>query len=196
MNKLTLLSREQENKKVFFQLGKKFNLPLDIIIYLYNSLRKSIYYDRSLQINFHINILSSRLCEPLSLCIDIDDKFVNIKNPFQYRIPIGRGNEWLIYSQKRKRDYLINQGLYNELSPMDIILQQIKIYGELNFIKKYTITNGNETLKIMQGMERIRFINNQSFDLFNEYISYLDFYGYNIVAYYDDYEQVWFDDIE
>ena len=79
---------------------------------------------------------------------------------------------------------------------MDIILQQIKIYGEFNFIKKYTITNGNETLKIMQGMERIRFINNQSFDLFNEYISYLDLYGYNIVAYYDDYEQVWFDDIE
>ena len=33
-------------------------------------------------------------------------------------------------------------------------------------------------------------------NVINEYISYLDLYGYNIVAYYDDYEQVWFDDIE
>ena len=32
MNKISLLSREQEKKKVFFQLGRKFNLPLEIII--------------------------------------------------------------------------------------------------------------------------------------------------------------------
>ena len=54
--KSSLLSREQEKKKVFFQLGKKFNLPLDIIVFLYNTLRKSVYHDRSLQINFHKNI--------------------------------------------------------------------------------------------------------------------------------------------
>ena len=56
MDKFSLLSREQETKKVFFQLGKKFKLPLDIIILVYNSLRKSIYHDRSLQMNFHLPI--------------------------------------------------------------------------------------------------------------------------------------------
>ena len=82
MGEITLLSREQEKKKVFIQLGKKFHLPLDIIILLYNSLRKSIYHDRTLQINFRKNILSSHLCGP-SANPDYD-KFLRIQNPFQY----------------------------------------------------------------------------------------------------------------
>ena len=195
MNKLSLLSREQENKKVFFQLGKKFNLPLDILIYLYNSLRKSINYDRLLQINFHTNILSSHLCGPSSSILDIDDKFVNIKNPFQYRIPIGRGNEWLIKSDYERKENILYHGLYNELKLRDIINTQIEIYGEQKFILKYLVIRGREFYEHLTGMKRIKFINNQSFDLYNEYISYLDIYGYNIVACYGDYEPVWFDDI-
>ena len=83
MNKISLLSREQEKKKVFFQLGRKFNLPLEIIILLFNTLYKNITYDRSLQINFHKNILSSYLCGPSSSILDIDNKFFSKKTPFQ-----------------------------------------------------------------------------------------------------------------
>ena len=43
MDKIFLLSRVTQ--KIFIQLGRKFNLPLDIIFLLYNILRKSIDYD-------------------------------------------------------------------------------------------------------------------------------------------------------
>ena len=193
MNKIYLFSREQENKKVFIQLGRKFNLPLDIIFLLYNSLRKSIDYDRSLQINFHKNILSSHLCGPSSL-VDIDDTFFNKKNPFQYRLPIGKGNEWLIDSDFARKDNLFYHGLYNELKPRDIINQQIEIYKDLHFIFKYQVFRRREFYEPLTGMERIRFIDRMGIDLFDLYFEYLENSQFNIVRMGNSYEELWFDD--
>ena len=53
MDKFSLLSREQETKKVFFQLGKKFNLPLDIIINNAGILK----HDEFKKINYEVMIL-------------------------------------------------------------------------------------------------------------------------------------------
>lgn len=193
MNKISLLSREQENKKIFIQLGRKFNLPLDIIIFLYNTLNKSVNYDRSLQINFHKNILSSYLCGP-SL-VDIDDKFFSIQNPFQYRLPIGKGNEWLIESDFARKDNLFYHGLYNELKPRDIINIQIEIYGEQKFIFKYQVVRGREFYESLTGMERIRFIDHIGIDLFDLYFEYLENPQFNIVRLGYSYHELWFDDI-
>ena len=193
MNKISLFSREQENKKVFIQLGRKFNLPLDIIIFLYNTLNKSVNYDRSLQINFHKNILSSYLCGP-SL-VDIDDKFFSIQNPFQYRLPIGKGNEWLIESDFARKDNLFYHGLYNELKPRDIINKQIEIYKDLQFIFKYQVVRGRECYQPLTGMERIRFIDRMGIDLFNLYFEYLENPQFNIVRMGYSYDELWFDNI-
>ena len=196
MDKISLLSREQEEKKVFIQLGRKFHLPLDIIIFLYNSLRKSVYEDSSLQINFHKNILSSHLCGPASMCYDIDDKFLTLNNPFQYRLPIGKGTEWLIYSDKSRKDNIMYEGLYNELKPRDIICQQIEIYGEINFILKHrcwcTYTR-REYYDSLVGMERIRFIDRMGIDLFDLYWEYLEEPRFNIGKSGDSYNELWFD---
>lgn len=194
MNKISLFSREQENKKVFIQLGRKFNLPLDIIIYLYNTLHKSISYDRSLQINFHKNILSSHLLGPSS-SLDIDDKFFNKKNPFQYRLPINKGNEWLIESDFARKYNIFYHGLYNELKHRDIINTQIEIYGEKEFIFKYQVVRGREFYEPLTGMERIRFIDRMSADLFDLYFEYLENPQFNILRLGYSYDELWFDDI-
>ena len=193
MDKISLLSREQEKKKVFIQLGRKFHLPLDIIIFLYNSLRKSVYEDSSLQINFHKNILSSHLCGPASMCYDIDDKFLTLNNPFQYRLPIGKGTEWLIYSDKSRKDNIMYEGLYNELKPRDIICQQIEIYKDLQFIFKYELVRERKIYKPLTGMERIRFIDRMDTDLFDLYWEYLEEPRFNIGKSGDSYDELWFD---
>ena len=193
MDKISLLSREQEKKKVFIQLGRKFHLPLDIIIFLYNSLRKSVNKDSSLQINFHKNILSSHLCGPASMCYDIDDKFLTLNNPFQYRLPIGKGTEWLIYSDKSRKDNIMYEGLYNELKPRDIICQQIEIYKDLQFIFKYELVRERKIYKPLTGMERIRFIDRMDTDLFDLYWEYLEEPRFNIGKSGDSYDELWFD---
>ena len=191
MGEITLLSREQKKKKVFIQLGKKFHLPLDIIILLYNSLRKSIYHDRSLQINFHKNILSSHLCGSSGLSCEMD-KLFTLKNPFQYRLPIGKGNEWLIETDDARKEHLFYHGLYNELKPRDIICQQIEIYGNKNFILKYSKgLRGRECYVSLEGMERIRFIDRVGIDLFDHYWDYLENNRNNIESIGNSYENVY-----
>ena len=82
MGGFSLLSREQEKKKLFLELGNRFNLPKELIIYLYQVLMNSIKHDRDLQINFHKNILSSHFCGPSSTQ-DIDEP-LTLNNPFQH----------------------------------------------------------------------------------------------------------------
>ena len=195
MNKLSLLSREQEKKKIFIQLGRKFNLPLEIIIYLFNTLHKNITYDRSLQINFHKNILSSYLCGPSSSILDIDNKFFSKKNPFQYRLPLNKGNEWLIKSDYERKENIFYHGLYNELKHRDIINQQIEIYKDLHFIFKYQVVRGREYYQPLIGMERIRFIDRIGTHLFDLYFEYLENPQFNIVRMGNSYEELWLDDI-
>ena len=198
MDKISLFSREQEKKKVFFQLGKKFNLPLDIIILLYNTLNKSIYYDRTLQINFQKNILSAYLCGPPYSIFDIDDEFFNIENPFQYRLPLGKGNEWLIESENTRKANIYYHGLYNELKPRDIINKQIEIYGaharpgREKFILKYLVRRGREYYEPLTGMERIRFIDLIGIDLFDLYFDHLEDPEYNIVRMGYTYRDIYF----
>lgn len=198
MGEISLLSREQENKKVFFQLGKKFNLPLDIIIFLYNTLRKNIYHDRSLQINFQKNILSAHLCGPPYSIFDIDDEYFNKNNPFQYRFPIGKGNEWLIKSEESRKENIYYHRLYNELKPRDIINKQIEIYGaharpgREKFILKYQVRRGREFYEPLTGIERIRFIDLIGIDLFDLYFDHLEDPEYNIVRMGYTYKYIYF----
>lgn len=180
MNKISLFSREQEKKKVFIQLGRKFNLPLDIIIYLFNTLHKNIAYDRSLQINFHKNILSSHLCEPSSL-LDIDNSFLNPINPYQYRLPINKGNEWLIHSYKCTRNYIIYNDLYNELKPIDIINKQIEIYGDTYFLLKSDTNGPFVSFQPLKDIERMKFIDAMGTKLFDLYFEYLENTGFNVL---------------
>ncbi|MAD57122.1 MAG: hypothetical protein CMK44_00935 [Porticoccus sp.] len=194
MGEITLLSREQEKKKVFSQLGKRFGLPKELIIYLYQILMNSIKHDRSLQINFHKNILSFHLFSPNHMVIE--DTLLKPENPFQYRYPIGKGNEWLIYSDKARKDNIMYEGYYNQLKPRDIICQQIEIYGNKNFILKHTrwceFSERSRCYDSLIGMERIKFIDNMNINLFDHYWDYLEDERYNIEKRGDSYRGIIF----
>ena len=122
------------------------------------------------------------------------DEFIKIQNPFQYRLPIGKGNEWLIYSDKARKDNIMYEGLYNELKPRDIISQQIEIYGEINFILKYRswcAYTRREYYDSLVGIERIRFIDRMGIDLFDLYWDYLEDNRHNIESIGNSYETVY-----
>lgn len=191
MGGLSLLSREQEKKKVFFQLGNRFSLPKELIIYLYQVLMNSIKHDISMATNYHRNILSAHLC--CQNYIPTDITLTDSKNPFQYRFPLGKGNEWIIKSMINRVDNIMYHGYYNQLKPKDIMLQQIKIYQDLQFIFKYQVVRGREYYQPLTGMERIEFIDNVGIDLFDHYWDYLDDEnGYNLVCEGNTFREEWF----
>uniref|UniRef100_A0A6C0FLB7 Uncharacterized protein n=1 Tax=viral metagenome TaxID=1070528 RepID=A0A6C0FLB7_9ZZZZ len=195
MGGISLSSREQEKKKVFFQLGNRFGLPKELIIYLYQVLMNSIKHDMDLEINFRINILSSHLCGPSAISYDMDELFT-LNNPFQFRFPIGRGNEWLIQSNEARREDIFYHGCYNQLKPRDIICQQIKIYGDYHFLLRQRIIRCREYYESLEDMYRVRFIDDVGVDLFDHYWEHLDDNAYNLICQGDTYEETWLDFVE
>jgi hypothetical protein len=195
MGGFSLLSREQEKKKVFFQLGGRFGLPKELIIYLYQVLSNSIKHDLNLQINFHKNILSSHLCGHTG--VEINDKLLQPDNPFQYRYPLGKGNEWIIKSDSSRVENIIYHGCYNQLKSRDIIQKQIEIYGDYKFLLRKRIIRCREYFESLEGIERINFINNIGIDLFDYYWDYLESGGeYNLVCQGNTFTGEWFDFVE
>jgi hypothetical protein len=191
MGQLSLLSREQEKKKVFFQLGNLYNLPKDIIIYLYRILAISIKQDINLVINFHKNILSSHLCCPNHM--EVDNRLLKPENPFQHRYPLGKGNEWFIKMGVKHSQNINYNGFYNQLKPRDILCHQIKIYGDYHFLLRPRIIRCREYFESMEGMDRVRFIDNVGIDLFDCYFEYLEVDGFNLICQGNTYEGTWLD---
>ena len=191
MGELSLLSKEQEKKKVFLQLGNRFGLPKELIIYLYNLLLSSINQEKQINFYYHRNILSSHLCCPNYISTDIT--LTEKNNPFQYRFPLGKDNEWFIKYETNRVDNIMYHGYYNQLKPRDIILQQIKIYGDYKFILRPRIIRCREYFESLEDMERIEFIDNMGIDLFDHYWEYLDEEnGYNIICEGDTFREEFF----
>lgn len=85
-------SKEQKFKITFFQLGKKYNLPKEIIIYLYNYLRKINRCETNRIINYHKSII-------------FDNSILN-----ERFIPLNRGLEWFIKKTSDfDREYLLTE---------------------------------------------------------------------------------------
>ena len=69
---ISLLSREQEVKKAFIQLGNKKNLPRDIILLLYNLLRHQALKEIEQTRSFHLtNLYQITLLGTINYKIDI-----------------------------------------------------------------------------------------------------------------------------
>ena len=197
MGGTSLLSREQERKKILFQLGNRFGLPKELIIYLYNVLMNSIKHDITMTTNYHRNILSAHLCCPNYIPTDIT--LTDSKNPFQYRFPLGKGNEWFIRSWINRVDNIMYNGYYNQLQPRDILCQQIKIYGDKNFILKYSgwcVYTRRECYESLEDMDRVKFIDQVGIDLFDHYWDHLEDNAYNLICQGNTYEDRFIDFVE
>ena len=83
-------SKEEKLKITFFQIGKKFHLPKEMIIHLYNHLRKIKKDENDKIIQYHNSIIFSNSI---------------LK---EYHCPLNRGLEWCIKKTKDyERDYLL-----------------------------------------------------------------------------------------
>ena len=118
------LSRYQEQKKVFLQLGKKFYLPPDIIKYLYNSLKKSYQKEEEVTRKFNGNTIIFEICK-------------NIGGPPTI-FPDGRGLEWVIRCRIWGRTWfspeLTNRYQLAYKEPKGKINLFIKILGEEKYL--------------------------------------------------------------
>lgn len=193
--KFSLLSREQELKKTFLQLGNKFGLPKDLIILIYTFLALDKKKEEDLYRYFYSNYISFNIYEPISsfgvegMIFSQKDIF-SPKNPYSYRIPINRNIEWIIKSEKDHSVYLLDSDMIGYLNPRDILLNQIEMIGDTNFIHKdelipvEEINSDIEWIDIYDNAyrrggpaslrDRINFMNNESFDtIINHYDSYL-----------------------
>ena len=144
-------------KKVFLQLGDKFCLNKDLVIFIYQVLNREILRERKEQINFYTNLLSSHLCKTKQEGPIGDHLFSEI-NPLHYRFPIGRGNEWLIKSDKKIKDELMYEGYYDKLSAHHTICEQIEIFGKKDFLLKTRMYGYVQIYEPFSTMERIKTI--------------------------------------
>ena len=140
-----IFSREQEIKKTYLQLGNKFNLPTDLIIYIYNIIRtneKKIMNDIRI---YHIDISCCGIKRKLtkkkrgrksrvagsagatSSIHDIKKKF----NPHTYEPGI---TEWLVFINGRELLYLIDKQKKRYRYIHNTIMKSIKIIGFRNYL--------------------------------------------------------------
>ena len=167
-------------KKVFLQLGDKFGLNKDLVIFIYQVLNRELLRERKEQINFYTNLLSSHLCKTNQEG-PIGDHLFSELNPLHYRFPIGRGNEWLIKSDKKIKDGLMYEGYYDKLSAHHTICEQIVIFGKKDFLLKTRISEGVQIYEPFSTMERIKAISilsdtgtHGAEHMFDEYYDYVD----------------------
>ena len=126
-----LLSREQIMKGIFLQLGTKKGLPKDIIIFIYNMMKKEMIMEEDkvrkyfMNTIYHVTLLSQNN--------NIDTE----SSDFKTRIPLNRGLEWAI-----KWD-----GTHNECCKITqrriYLIEQINIIGEENYL--HQIVGFNES---------------------------------------------------
>ena len=165
-------------KKVFLQLGDKFGLNKDLVIFIYQVLNRELLRERKEQINFYTNLLSSHLCKTNQEG-QIGDHLFSELNPLHYRFPIGRGNEWLIKSDKGLKDELMYEGYFDKLSAHHTICEQIEIFGKKDFLLKTRISEGVQIYEPFSTMERIKTISiltdevRSGTHIFDEYYDYV-----------------------
>ena len=119
-----LFSREQEFKKVFIQFGIKFNLPKDIIIFIYNILRKDKIKLIEQSRKFHLNNIYFEIYDRLG----VDNKHRNF-----YCDGFTEKNIcWIIGNEYKHIEFIANN-CSKQFTPRDICLLQIKMIGTDDF---------------------------------------------------------------
>ena len=157
-----LLSREQEVKKAFLQLGNQKNLPRDIILLLYNHLRYQSQKDTEIVRNYHLTNLYqiTLLPNPLFPLSEFESSSLRCRNrrKARWRSRAGKGPEWGIKSSimlpLRFKGFRI------------CILEKIKIIGEKDYL--YEKDYENNKLKDATLLTKLNYINNSLFHVLRD----------------------------
>ena len=172
-----------ENKKIYIQLSKKFNLSLDILIYIYNLVQQSYLKDEDIRRLFYKNIMIFNLMDykewpMLSLPASLLEDKIEEKNPnafrsfpslkddiFKHRLPDNKGLEWVIKSYPSIR---------NSYSRT---LTCIKIFGEENYLLQREYINDQDDSITFEANDKLKlkYLNDEPFnEVLIDYNNYLE----------------------
>ncbi len=168
-----------ENKKIYIQLSKKFNLSFDILIYIYNMVQQSYLKDEDLRRLFYKNIMIFNLMDykewpMLSLPASLLEDKIEEKNPnafrsfpslkddiFKHRLPDNKGLEWVIKSYPTT--------IYNRMKTY------INILGEENYLFQKEYVEGGFITYEADNHRKLKYLNKEPFDeILLDYNNYLD----------------------
>ena len=160
---ISLLSREQEFKKVFLQLGNQKKIPYDILLLIYNLLRYQSQKEIESIKNFHLkNLYELTLIGwNINNHIDLDSK------EFKSKLPMNRGPEWSIKWSPLTSNSANCSMKFN-------ILGQIKVIGEKDYLYEKDYDNNNK-YKQASLKTKLNYINKSPlFEIKEDYDEYLN----------------------
>ena len=163
-----MLFREQQIKLVYLQISNKFQLPREIMLYIYNHSRKQTEGHYDLIRKFYKNIIILHTLNPIDVnYYALIYNITKLTNPYQYLFPIGRGLEWPISQLSSRISYLLTTGspnILNNMSHRDKLLSQIKMMGDKDFLN-IEFHDNNRTQYIEATIyHKIAFMNNNLID--------------------------------
>ena len=201
---MSFLSREQENKKVFLQLGRRFHLPIDIITFLYKLNQIHIKEEIQTHINHYKSTYTLNIC--LERNQDLTKKCViNLIGG----VPSGNLLEPMIKKSKRLREIDIYSMGWVDLqtwridpldgdfssSPIqtnrDSLLRQVEILGDSSFLLKENVYSegpyqGEYYYSSLSYKEKVSLMKKHSIEILNIYEEYLRKFGrlsgFNIIV--------------
>ena len=168
-----------EDKKIYIQLSKKFNLSFDILIYIYNLVQQSYLKDEDIRRLFYKNIMIFNLMDykewpMLSLPASLLEDKIEEKNPnafrsfpslkddiFKHRLPDNKGLEWVIKSYPNNLYYRMKT--------------YINIIGEENYLFQKEYVEGGFITYEADNKLKLKYINKEPFDEISlDYNNYLE----------------------
>ena len=168
-----------ENKKIYIQLSKKFNLSFDILIYIYNLVQQSYLKDEDIRRLFYKNIMIFNLMDykewpMLSLPASLLEDKIEEKNPnafrsfpslkddiFKHRLPDNKGLEWVIKSYPNNLYYRMKT--------------YINIIGEENYLFQKEYIEGGFITYEADNKLKLKYLNKEPFDEISlDYNNYLE----------------------
>tara|TARA_B100000029_G_C17078050_1_gene779454 strand:- start:46 stop:639 length:594 start_codon:yes stop_codon:yes gene_type:complete len=173
-------------KKAFIQLGKKFQLPDDIVERLYSILRQNIRMEEESTQRFSRNILLLNVMVSEPFRKDRDDLYdckgsqYEVSNPLDYRLPEKRNCEWAIKnSGNKKLRFNEDNKLCKFLDIREKLFIEIKILGEENYLFDLnSVGYGLRRYNVAEKKKKLLYLNNSSFEeMYFDYQNFLEWKG-------------------
>ena len=173
-------------KKAFIQLGKKFQLPDDIVERLYSILRQSLRIEEESTQRFSRNILLLNVMVSEPFRKNRDDLYdckgsqYEVSNPLDYRLPEKRNCEWAIKnSGNKKLKFNENNEIWKFLDIREKMFIEIKILGEKNYLFDLnSVGYGLRRYNVAEKKKKILYLNNSSFEeMYFDYQNFLEWKG-------------------
>ena len=173
-------------KKAFIQLGKKFQLPDDIVERLYSILKQTLRIEEESTQRFSRNVLllNVMVSEPFRKnrddLYDCNGSQYEVSNPFDYRLPENRNCEWAIKnSGNKKLKFNENNEIWKFLDIREKLFIEIKILGEENYLFDLnSVGYGIRRYNVAEKKKKILYLNNSSFEeVYFDYQNFLEWKG-------------------